>query len=612
MKLRAPLWIGIVACCWLGGLTTGCQGRSRGGDGERALSGEGHVAIVDLRGGAPEAAASGGFFPAPASQTYVGLIRTLDRIEKDASAAGVFVRFRGQSFPLAQAIEIGRGLHQLQNAKKKVICHTHQIDNATAALLLAGCSEIWLSPAGDVGTVGIAAQITYLKGAMDRLGIVADMLAMGRYKSGGEALTREGPSEASAQNLTETLRALREVWLTRAVEFRGDQGAKLRSILEDGPWDPEKAEDLGLVTRVGFEDEALDAAKSAAGTDKTDVAFGPGASGGPGANWAEIVRSLAGADERTGGRPRIAVVPLTGSITVSAGGPFGESGITSDSAVKTLKRLREDESVKAVVVRLDSPGGSPLASDLIWRQMMLTRAKKPVIVSVGGMAASGGYYIACGGTKIVASEAAIVGSIGVFGGKLVFGGALEKFGVTSHAFPANPDPVAGARALHLSPLTQWDEPTRERVRASMQRIYDLFVERVAEGRKLPKEKVYATAEGAIFLSQTGKERGLVDEIGGIERALELARQTAELSEDTPVIVEGPAESLLDALLLGPEPEAGEIEAAFARFEARRLAAASIFPDAALVDQLRPFSAIVSPLLSGETVVAALPYSMSIR
>lgn len=606
---RARRSSGILGLVALTLLASGCRGRSQSSSGDSGSSKKDHVAVIDLRGGVPESPVSGGLFPLPAQQTHVGLLRLLDKLRDDAKSKGIFVRVGGQSLPLAQSAEIGEALARI--TEKKVVCHAHGVDNATAALLLPGCDELWLSAAGDVSTVGIAAQSVYLKNALDKFGIEADMLALGRYKSGVEMFTREGPSEMAEKNLNDTLRDLRRVWLG-AVTAGHPSAEELQKNLEDGPFSPEKAKERGLVTHVGFEDEALDSARQSAGTDDTKIVFGPGAEKSQGPGLAELVRLLAGAGDRSGGKPRVAVVPLTGSITVSGGGPFGESGITSDAAVRTLKRLREDAAVKAVVLRLDSPGGSPLASDLIWRQVMLTRKEKPVVVSIGSMAASGGYYIACAGTKIVASESAIVGSIGVFGGKIVLRKTFEGLGVTTHEFFAHPDPAAGARALHMSVLSPWDPPTRERVRESMQSIYDLFVARVSEGRALAKEAVYGTAEGEIFLAGVGKERGLVDEIGGVQRALELARELAGVPEEIAVVVEGPAESLFEALFLGSEPDSSELESALARFEERRQRAAAAFPDRALLEALRPFSAAVSPLLAGETVVAALPYALEIR
>lgn len=594
----------------VGGLSACQKGASQ--ESSQAAADERHVAIVDLRAGAPEAQADGGLFPLPVQDTHVGLIRALQKLRENEHVGALYVRLGGQGLTLTQSLEIGQALAQVRQAKIPVVCHAHALSNATTAFTLVGCDETWVSAAGEVSTVGIAAEVTYLKGAFDKLGIVPDMLAMGRYKSGGEALTREGPSEESAENLLDTLRQLREIWLREATGHQVERAAQLRQALEDGPWTPDKAKELGLIAQVGFEDEALEAAKKAAETSGTRLIFGPGAHPNKGANLAELIRLLTGAADRASGKERIALVPLVGSITMEAGGPFGESGIVADAAVRTLRRLREDDSVKAIVVRLDSPGGSPLASDLIWRQMMLTREKKPVIVSVGSMAASGGYYIACAGSEIIASEAAIVGSIGVFGGKIVLGPALEKWGVKSHAFAASPDQNAAARALHLSPFSVWDEPTRERVRESMQRIYDLFVERVAEGRRMEPAAVYATAEGAIFLSPTGKERGLIDELGGLELALQRARALAELPEEVPIVLEGAGESLLESLFLGPQPEAGEVEAALLRYEARRAKALAQLPEQMLREQLRPFAAALSPLLSGETVVTALPYSITVR
>jgi protease-4 len=279
---------------------------------------------------------------------------------------------------------------------------------------------------------------------------------------------------------------------------------------------------------------------------------------------------------------------------------------------KTLRRLREDDAVRAIVVRMDSPGGSPLASDLIWREMMLTREEKPVIVSIGGMSASGGYYIASGGSTIVASPAASVGSIGVFGGKIVLGGAFEKLGVTHHQVAASPEEGAGARAAHLSPLSEWDEATRERVRGTMRRIYDLFVERVAEGRNLPKEKVYSTAEGEIFLATVVKERGLIDELGGLEKALSLARQQAKLPENIPITVEGAQESLLESLFLGPDASESDVEAALRSYERRQFERMGEWTLGPHVTTLRPFAAAIAPLLDGEQVVAALPFALELR
>lgn len=589
-----------------------CRGRPRASEhGETPLSGDGYLAILNLRDPIPEETLGNGLFPLPASRTYVGLVQRLKRLETDRRVGGLFLKLApGIGFHRAE--ELVSLLHEFKAQKKPITCHAHGLDNASAWLAMSGCDELWLSAAGDVETVGIGAELSYLKGAFDKLGVETDMLSMGRFKSGAEALTRTEPSPESRQNLSDTLAHLRQIWLAGVSEGRADPEAT-RIQVEDGPWTPERARDLGLINQVGFEDEALASARKRSGVVREETAFGAGSAEEGESPLAEIVRVLASAGDKGSGRRRIAVVPAVGGITMEGSASLGgDSGITAAALTRTIRRLREDTAVRAIVLRLDSPGGSPLASDLIWRELMLTRAQKPVIVSIGSMAASGGYYIASAGTKVVAPASAIVGSIGVFGGKIVLGGALERFGVTHHGVAANPAPGAEARALYMSPMRPWDDATRERVRGSMQRIYDLFVARVAEGRDLAREAVHATAEGAIFLGPTGKDRGLIDEIGGLSLALDIARREAKAPGDIPIVVEGAAESLMEALLLGPDPAAGDVEAAWLAFQRRQ--AKELLPglDPAVARVLDPFAAAVVPLATGETVVAALPFTISLH
>jgi len=592
-------------------LLAACRGRPRPSEEGETLSGDGYVAIVNLRDPIPEETLGSGLFPLPASRTYVGLVERLKRLHGDRRASGLFLKL-GPGIGFHRAEELVKLLGKFKEGKRTVTCHAHGLDNAGAWLAMSGCDEVWLSAAGDFETVGIGAELAYVKGAFDKLGVETDMLSMGRFKSGAEALTRTEPSPESRQNLAETLAHLRTIWLAGIAAGRPDPDAA-KAEVEDGPWTPERARDLGLVSQVGFEDEALASAHRQSGVGREETIFGGGSREESESPLAEVVRLLASAGDKGSGRRRIAVVPAVGGITMEgSAGLGGDSGIAASALTRTIRRLREDASVRAIVLRLDSPGGSPLASDLIWREMMLTRQEKPIIVSIGSMAASGGYYIASAGTKVVAPAAAIVGSIGVFGGKIVLGGALERYGVTHHGVAASSAPGAEARALYMSPMRTWDEPTRERVRASMQRIYDLFVARVAEGRDLEQAAVYATAEGAIFLAPTGKDRGLIDAIGGLSDALDLARQEAKLEADIPIVVEGAAESLMEALLLGPDSAAGDVEAAWLAFQ--RHQAGRLLPglDPTLAQVLAPFSAAVLPLASGETVVAALPFTITLH
>lgn len=588
-------------------LLVGCSGRARHGEASKASSepkaDEPRLLELDLTAGAP-AGAGGGLFPTAATQTYTGLVRALQRAERDDKVRGAFVRLGGASFDFSESEELSRLLGKLRSKGKPVVCHAHGLDNASALLTARGCSQVWLSPAGEVSTIGIAAQMVYLRGIFDKLKIEVDFLHMGKFKSGSEPMTREGPSEEARTSLVETLAAIRGAWLDESNEVRKSDA--LRDALEHGPWSAGEAVERKLVDQIGFDGEALEAAKKAAKVSATEVGFGPRAKGNGGLDLGELLRALSGSSGSGDGKPHIAVVPAEGSITMEGGGALSQGGITARALGKTLRRMLKDDSVKAVVLRIDSPGGSPLASDLLWHDMMELRKKKPIYVSVGSMAASGGYYIACGGQRIFAERTSIVGSIGVFGGKVNIGPALDQFGIHAETFPASPEPGAAQRAAFNSPLTSWDDPTRERVRAQMQGIYDLFLARVAHGRKMDVEKVRASAEGHIWSGDQGLERGLIDEIGGLSEAVAAARKAAGLDAEAPVTVEGARDGLFDSLLLGDDASDAEAVEAL-----KRLSAAPSLLDG-VPRELRAFVGGFEPLAGREHVVAALPYGLLIH
>lgn len=565
-------------------------------------AGEKRILEIDLSAGAPEVL-SGGLFRLPASRTYSGLVRALEQgLQKDTTA-GVLVRFGSNTVDLAQAQELADLLAAFGKKGVPVVCHAEGLSNATAALVLRGCTRRFLGAAGEAETVGMAAQVVYLRGLLDKLKVEADFLHVGRFKSGPEPLTHEGPSPEAREALEYALASLRNGWL----ELADKAGPGAKEALESGPFSPEEAKKRGLVDAVGYESDALDDVKRRAKTDALEVAYGPRAGAGETFDVAEILRVLAGGDDGAGNRPHVVVVPMQGAISTQAGGVLSSDGITSNAMVKTLRKLAKNDAVKAVVVRIDSPGGSPLASDLIWHELMELRKKKTVVASVGGMAASGGYYIAAGAQKIFAEPSSIVGSIGVFGGKLVLGPALKEVGVNAFTFPASPAPGAAERAAYLSPLVPWNDVTRERVRALMQSIYDLFVARVAEGRKMPANKVLESAEGRIWSGPQGLERGLVDELGGLAAAIAAAKKMASLDANAPVSVAGTAESFLEMLALEEGADEAKVAAAIARLDARR----SVLLDG-LPAELRPFAAALGPLLAGETVVAAMPFAVTLR
>jgi protease-4 len=568
------------------------------------------IAELDLRNGVPEETQTP-LFGTPVRRSHLDLIRSLRSLSDTARPKGVFVRLGTASVGLARAQEIGALLGAVRKLGVPIVCHADEYNNGSLLLAAAGCSKLWVSPAGGVETVGIAAQLLYANKLLSRLHITVDYLQVGKYKGAEEPFTRDGPSPEARASLEGTLRGMRTAWLSAIAEGRGKPA--IAELIEDGPFSAEAAKQQGLIDAVGYLDEARDDAKKLAGVERIVARFGgesspPGASGG----LVSLFRAIAGGGR--GGSPRVAVIPAIGPITMTASRqiPFGSAeGITAQDLGKTLSRLTNDAAVKAVVIRIDSPGGSALASDLLWRKLMQLREKKPLVFSVGGMAASGGYYLACTGKQIVAEPTSIIGSIGVVGGKLAVGSALEEIGVHAETIAAAPEPERAARASYQSPFSPWDEPTRRKVLASMTSIYDLFLDRVAEGRGTTVDKIAPSAEGQIFGGAEAKQRGLVDALGGFSDALKLTLSLASLPDDTPFEVLGDSPGLfelIDGAEPGSEARAGDVAAGARRAAEEAFAG----PLRAALPEVGTFVGSMAPLLAGEQTLVAVPFGLSIQ
>jgi len=562
--------------------------------------GDGEIAEIDLTRGAPELTGTN-LLGARSQQSYFRLVTLLQKIASEPANRGVLVRFGSARFGWARAQELAALFGKVRDAKKGVVCHADGYANASIWIAARGCDHIWVSPAGGVETVGIAAELLYAHRLLvDKLGIDVDFLQIGKFKGAEEPFTRDGPSPEARASLEGVLGAIRDQWLQGVDGPRGDA---LRASAEDGPFAPEEAKRRGLIDAVGYLDEARDDAKKRTGGQGFEVRFGVSAHGTERPNFGELLRALAGGTGSHGGPPHVAVVRAVGAISMEGGGgPFGQGGgITERALGRTVRSLTEDGSVKAVVLRIDSPGGSALASDLLWRALMQLRAKKPLIVSIGDMAASGGYYLASAANRIFAEPTSIVGSIGVVGGKLAFARALDSVGV--HVEPIGaPGSTAAKRASYQSPLLPWDPITRERVRSEMTAVYELFVRRVAEGRGVATDVIAGAAEGRIFAGPAAQAAKLVDEWGGLEGAVRAAKEMAKLDENAPVRLTGEAGGLLE--WFDDEGDGASDDA-----ELRGLARAAAQAAAALPLPLdtAAFFGSLTPLLRGETTLAALPF-----
>lgn len=582
----------------LGALGAGCEGRDpqlRAGDDEDEAVTGAYVLELDLTRGVPEIA-HGGLLGPPTPHGYADLVRTLRERVLDDDLKGVFVRLGSADVGLTRAAEIGRQLRTMRDRGAVITCHADDLGNGSLLLVARGCSSVWLSPAGGVEAIGPAFQLIFAKSLLDKLEADADFEQVGKYKGAKEPYTRDEPSPEARESVETTVTAVRDAWVEAIVQGRGDG---VRAAVEDGPWSAQAAKDIGLIDEVGYVDAAKKAAKERSEARRTLVGFGRGT--GESGGLDDLLRALGGGDATS--LPHVAVVRAIGAITMSGGGGLlgGSDGITERQLGKTLRKLARDDATVAVVLRIDSPGGSALASDLLWHELMLLREKKPLVVSVGGMAASGGYYLACAGNRIFAEPTSIVGSIGVVGGKISFKRALAEVGVNVATITGTKDPVRSARAAYLSPLEPWDEATRARVRASMVSVYDLFLARAAEGRGLPVETIAACAEGRIFGGDAARERQLIDEMGGLDDAIRFALAKTDLGDDGRVHIVGEATSLFDLL-------DGEASARAAEDLRREVALPALLPAAAR-EEITAFVEAVAPLATGERTLAAMPFAL---
>ena len=456
-----------------------------------------------------------GFGTATATDTMGDVYRGFRNARQDLAVEGIALHLRSPAFGLAKAQEIRRQILAFRETGRFVECYFESVGEASNGTLgyyiASACDAIHLSPAGDVNLLGLYAANLFFRQGLDRLEITPEYMSVGEYKSAGEPFTRSDFSPAAEEALGVVLDGEMEQIVEGIAQGRGLEPSIVRELVDGAPYGALQAVELGLVDSLLYPDQFRDRIEELVGQEPRLVEL-PGYGAGLG----------------RGGR-EIAVVFAAGTIVRGFGGADAwteELFIGSDDMTELLRDLAEDDSVEAVVLRIDSPGGSALASDLILRELELLAAEKPLVVSMSDLAASGGYYIAAKADSIVAEPATITGSIGVVSGRFATSRFLEqKLGITHDSLArgtnaglyASPEPLEPAQAAQLERL--------------MLRIYGTFVGHVAEGRDLPPEEVERVAQGRIWTGEDAVELGLVDELGGIDRAIELARELAGIEVD---------------------------------------------------------------------------------
>jgi len=458
------------------------------------------------------------------------LLRKLWRLADDPEVEGVVLQLRADpASSLAHAEEVADAVRRLRAHGKKVMCHLEDA-GGKALFVCAQANRIAMNPAGGLRFAGIGSTYYYFGGLLKKLGVRADFVRIGAHKLAAEQLTMPRGSAEAQRDHQELVDELQKVYLRGIGQGRGIPEAELAKRIAKGPFIAPEARAAHLVDVLAYDDEIE---RFAAEVMERPVRLVDDS-------------SVPRAPERWGKAPKVAVVYLAGDMIDGESRYIPLVNIKlagSYTIARALKRARDDDSVKSVVFRIETGGGSSLAADVILREAILTAKKKPLIVSMGTSAASGGYYASVAGREIYANHATITGSIGIFYGKADVSGLLAKLGVHIEQFRSGPR--ADAESL-FRPFT--DDEHRE-LGVKVKQFYDLFVARVAEGRKMTPDAVDAVGRGKVWTGEQAIGKGLVSRLGGLREALAEARRLGRLPADSP-ITESPDEddSLLSFLL----------------------------------------------------------------
>ncbi|UHG89182.1 signal peptide peptidase SppA [Spirosoma oryzicola] len=459
-----------------------------------------------------------GFGPISTSGDAIGLIelkKALKEAKEDDNIKGIYLHTESPSAGWASVEEVRNALIDFKQSKKFVYAYAETM-NEKGYYIASIADKIYLNPAGDLEWNGLDAELSFYKGTLDKLGIKPEIFRVGEFKSAVEPFIREDMSEPNKRQVTSFINSINDHMLVRVAQSRGLRVDSLKRYADKLTIQkPADALRTKLVTNVGYQDELESVIRKQLGVEEKKKI-----------NYVSLgkYQSSESTDSKSegSGSNRIAVIVASGDIHTGKG---EENSIGSETIVEEIRKARMDDKVKAIVLRVNSGGGSALASDVMYREVQLARKAKPVIGSMSDYAASGGYYMLMGCDKIVAQPNTITGSIGVF--SLLFNTETffkDKLGVTYDRVKSNENADFPAVTHEMTPFQ------KQTLQRATERIYNDFTSKAAAGRKLPVDSLRAIAGGRVWTGTQGKAIGLVDQLGGLDDAIKLAAQSAKLKE----------------------------------------------------------------------------------
>jgi protease-4 len=512
-----------------------------------------HIALGgDMDEGAPAEGPFGG-----GSETLRQKIDRIKAAAKDKTVAAVYLRLDGLHIGFGKVNELRRAIADIRAAGKKAFAYAEEFDTKAYLVALA-CDAIAVPESGGLNLVGLRAEVSYYKDALKLATLDVDVLKMGGYKSAVEPFLRTDMSAENREQITSMMNDNFEHELVAAL-VAGRPGLKLtpaaaEALIDEGPFAARKALKLGLVDALRYEDQFEAGFAEALGRAEVKVVRGYGKPkkaddvGG----FAALMELMSPKKKPETKAPKVAVIHVVGAIASGKGGfsLLGGRSVGSDAIVEAIRDAEKNATVKAIVLRVDSPGGSALASDVIWRALAV--CQKPVVASMGDVAASGGYYVCMNARRIFAEPGTVTGSIGVFGLKIVTGKLEERVGITTHVISR------GKNTGVNSATFKWSESERKAMTEIIEEVYDQFTEKAAAGRvaagqkQMTKAKLLDLAGGRVWTGRQAKANGLVDELGTLDDAIAFAKKEAGLdpSKDVELLMLPKGASFLDKLMDG--------------------------------------------------------------
>src|SRR3954468_23529252 len=453
----------------------------------------------------------GQFIEAP--PTVRGVVEMIRKAKVDKRISSLILKPSGAGALWGKVQEVRDAVADFRRSGKPAIAYL-EYGGEQEFYLASVCDKVFLMPTATLDLTGVASYELFMRGMLDKIGAYPDGLHIGEYKTALNTFTEHTYTPAHREMAESLNTDLYEQLVRGIADGRHKSEAEVKSLIDHGPFLPEDALRAGLIDDLAYEDELDDKAKLGSGkatfvdmNDYRQISAGGGHGG-----------------------PKIAVIYATGIIASgkSTYDTTGSQVTRPETLVEYLRKPRADSSVKAIVLRVDSPGGSAIASDIIWREVVLTKNQKPLVASMSDVAASGGYYIAMPASTIVAEPSTLTGSIGVVLTKFVIDGTLKKLGMNMEGVSR------GKYADMYAPTRPFSPEERARMAENMQATYDTFVEKAAQGRNTTPEKIDAIGQGRVWTGRQAKEIGLVDELGGLDRAVALAKQRAKIAQDAEV------------------------------------------------------------------------------